>query len=293
MNPISQDAEPQPSPSSSLNRCLQLYWVKEITDADYFMHRGGGGKLSKCFNSCSLYEGKHELRHFCWTQLPSSEQGKTALHQASPKALRTLRYCSWVVTKSNSEEHHRQPPNTGLHTHCTGSARDNLCINHKLPPPKAAVPCTCAYSLGQPPKSNGYVATVSLWIPRLVFVQVSPSAAKHQELIHVTQALVTGFMWTRRGHLLAGHQADVSNLLLFPNFTAVFVSLSCHILQQLLQLLIPSTSRSAQTPCQILIIPSQTSQYCKLTWDHGINTHLDNIKTPTFFSCKRATFETC
>lgn len=155
--------------------------------------------------------------------------------------------------KKHSEEHHRQPPNTGLHRRSTGSARDNLCINHKLPSPKATVPCTGTYSLWQPPKSNGCVATVSLWFPRLVFIQVFPSAAKHQELIHVTQALVTGFTWTRRGHLLVGHQADVSNLLLFPNFTAVFVSLSCLILQQLLQLLIPTTSRTAQTPRQIPI----------------------------------------
>lgn len=136
MNPISQEAEPQPSPSSSLNRCLQLYWVKGITDADCFMHRGEW-KPSKYFNSCSLYEGKHELKQFCWMQLwvPSKERQHSSRPVQSPK---TLGYCSQVVTTS-AQRNTTGKSNTGLHRHSTYSARASPGIHHKLLSAKAAV----------------------------------------------------------------------------------------------------------------------------------------------------------
>lgn len=123
-NPISQEAEPQPFPSCSLNRCLQLYWVKGITDADYFMHRGRG-KPSKCFNSCSLYEGKHELKHFCWTQLRVLSKGR----ERCPRPVQSHQGLGVLLLsghKKHSEEHHGQPSNTGLYRHSTCSARVNL-----------------------------------------------------------------------------------------------------------------------------------------------------------------------
>lgn len=73
----------------------------------------------------------------------------------------------------------------------------------------------------------------------------------------------------------------------FPKFMVIVVALCCLILQQLLQLLLP-TSRITQLACQIPIIPSQQSQYCALTWNHGINMHLDTtLRDPTFFSSKQ------
>lgn len=107
--------------------------------------------------------------------------------------------------------------------HSTCSARVNLGINCKLLSPKAAVPCTYRYSKCQPPKSNGCVVTVPLWIPSLIFIQEFPSAAKHQELIHVTQDGCWHHMNKMRSLASWGSGWPV---------TSVFVSLSCLILQQ-------------------------------------------------------------
>lgn len=266
MNPISQEAEPQPFPSSSLNRCLQLYWVKGITDADYFMHRGGG-KPSKCFNSCSLYEGKHELKQFCWTQLRVLSKGRQHLtrpeqshqglwgiaHKWSPEVLRGTPQASQTLDFTDT------PP---------AQQGSTLVFHHQKQLYLAPTHTANASHL----KSSGCVATVSLWIPSLVFIQVFPSAVKHQELIHVTQAMVTGVTWTRWGHLLSGHQPASSVFVTCP---ALFCN-SCFNSSS------PSELHRDYAKC-----PSQITQYSKLTRNHGINMNLDNTVTPTFFSCKQ------
>lgn len=48
-----------------------------------------------------------------------------------------------------------------------------------------------------------------------------------------------------------------------------------------------SPPEELQLQGQIPIIPSQISQYHKLTWDCGINMHLDSTRMPTFFTCKQ------
>lgn len=146
MNPISQDAEPQPSPSSSLNRCLQLYWVKEITDADYFMHRGGGGNSPNVLTVVLCMKENMSSGIFAERSCQVPSKGRQRFTSQS-KATEDCEVLLVSGHKKHSEEHHRQPPNTGLPRHSTGSARDNLCINHKLPSPKAAVlePAHTAY----------------------------------------------------------------------------------------------------------------------------------------------------
>lgn len=70
---------------------LQIIWGEGITDADYFIHTEGGDAL-QVLNSCSLYEEKHELKHFCQMQLRVHSKESQCFMEASLELLRTLMY---------------------------------------------------------------------------------------------------------------------------------------------------------------------------------------------------------
>lgn len=91
-NSTGQEDKPQPSQSSSPNRCFTDFLGEGTTDADYFIHRGGVEAL-QMFNSCSLYEEKHELKYFCRRQLRVHSKGRQCFMEASLKPLRTLMCC--------------------------------------------------------------------------------------------------------------------------------------------------------------------------------------------------------
>lgn len=146
MNPISQDAEPQPSPSSSLNRCLQLYWVKKSQMQIISCTEEGGGTPPNVLTVVLCMKENMSSGIFAEHSCRVPSKGRQRFTSQS-KATEDCEVLLVSGHKKHSEEHHRQPPNTGLPRHSTGSARDNLCINHKLPSPKAAVPCTGTYSL--------------------------------------------------------------------------------------------------------------------------------------------------
>lgn len=152
-----------------------------------------------------------------------------------------------MVTRS-AQRNTTGKPNTGFHRHSTCSARLNLGISS----PKAAVPCTYTYSECQPPKSSGCVATVSLWIPSLVF-------------IHSLRCKTPG---TDPCHTSNGHWCHMNKMRssAFWASTCLFCvcDLSCLILQQLLQLLIPI--RTAQRLCQMPFPDNSVQQAHQESW---------------------------
>lgn len=123
VNSISQEAKPQPSQSSCLNRCLQMYWGAGTRDADYFIHRCGGGKPSKYLTVvlCMTKNTSWSISAECSSEFTTR---KTVLHGGQSKVTEDVNVLLLGGHKNHPEKNHSQliqTPNAGLHRHSTGS----------------------------------------------------------------------------------------------------------------------------------------------------------------------------